>query len=250
MATKLHEILAVEGTKEKAAKKLIKESLVTLNKDTLFKGQTRRLEMIKEDDKHLETVENQELTTTVNENLDYLQGPISGWLDVVFAKEKGNQNAVADLIVGGKKILSAAPATFLLGLEKKLIELRSIYDAIPTLAPGIKWVADENEREGVYVAYNAVTSFKTKKDIEFRVAHEATKEHPAQVAQLQTEVNVGKYTTISKSGMVAPIEKANRLKRLDDVLAAVKQARMRANNIDVDTAPACHRILEYINKGS
>ena len=72
MTTKLHEILAVETSKEKAANKLIKESLHTLGKESLFSGQVRRLEMFRKEDENSETTEYQELTSTVDENIDYL----------------------------------------------------------------------------------------------------------------------------------------------------------------------------------
>jgi len=244
---KQHEILAIEGTKEKVAKKLMKESLVTLKKDSLFKGQTRVLEMFKDEDKHLETTEHQELTSTVDENLDYLVDPIADWLDVVLIKERGNQVANADLEVDGQVLIKAVPATFLLGLEKKLIELRLVYEAIPTLAPGIKWIPDTQDRKGVFISNDEVVSFKTKKDLEFKVAYEATKEHPAQIAQVQTEINIGKYRTSVKSGMMTPFEKATRLDRIDKLLAATKKARMRANNIDVANEHHCKALLDFIN---
>lgn len=245
--TKLHEILAIEATKEKAAKRLIKESQHTFGKESLFKGQTRRLEMFQDEDKHLETTEHQELETTVDENLQYLLGPVSDWLDVVLTKEGGNQSAVADLKIGDNVLIKNAPATFLLGLEKKLTEIREVYNAIPTLAPGIKWVIDTHERDGVYVSNDDTITFKTHKDVEFRTVAEATKEHPAQVAQVAKDSNIGKYVTSMKSGMMTPAEKAKRISKIDQLLVETKKARMRANNVNIDHQKICSTLFDYIN---
>lgn len=248
--TKLHEILAVEGTKEKAANKLIKESLHTMGKESLFKGQVRKLEMFSDADQLSENVDHQELTTTVDENLDYLTKPISDWLDVVLTKETGNQSAKTDLVIDGKTLLTNVPATFLLGLEKKIIGIRSIYEAIPTLEPGVKWVEDIQNREGVFVSAHDSIQMKTRKEPEYKVVYEATEHHPAQVAQVERTVDIGRYITTLQSGKMTPLEKANRLSRIDKLLAAVKSARMKANNIEVGKVDACSVLLDYINKGS
>lgn len=249
MGTKLYEVLAVESTKEKVANKLLKESLHTMNKETLFKGGTRKLEMFRDEDKNSETVEHQELTTTVDENLDYLVNPLSDWLNVVLTKDIGNQIAKADLVVEGKVLLSDVPATFLLGLESKLNKFREVYEAIPTLAPGTKWIEDTQDRPGVFIAANDAVQMKTRKDPEFRVVYEATDKHPADVRQVERVLDIGRFVATLRSGMMTPLEKANRLKRLDQLLAAVKVARMQANSVEVVTTQECRNILTFINKG-
>lgn len=246
--SKLHELLAVESALEKAANKLMKESLHTLDKENLFNGQIRRLEMFRAEDKNSETTEYQELTTTVDENIDYLVGPLSNWLDAVLQKEKTNQTAIADLILqDGTTIAQNVPATFLLGLEKKLTHIRSIYEKIPTLIPGIKWEKDEQERVGIYRAANDLVQMKTRKDPEFRVAYEATEHHPAQIVQVDRVMDVGKYITTSYSGRMAPVEKAERLKRIDELLRATKKARMRANSVEVQKGKIGQAMFNYIN---
>lgn len=247
--TKLHEILAVEGTKEKVVNKLLKESLHTLNKETLFSGAVRKLEMFREEDKNSENTDYQELTTTVDENLEYLIKPISEWLDVVFTKEKTNQEARADLVVNGQTLGTNIPATFLLGLETKLVKIREVYEAIPTLLPGTKWIPDNQNRNGVFIAAHDTVQMKSKKDPEFRVVVEATPHHPAQVEKVDRTLDVGRYVTTLYSGRMTPLEKANRLTRIDELLSAVKSARMRANNVNIITDNIGNTLLDFINKG-
>lgn len=249
--TKLHEILAVESSLEKAANKLIKESEHTFGKESLFNGQVRKLQMFRDEDKKSEAIEYQELTTTVDENINYLVKPISNWFDVTLKKDKTNQKTKADIIVdkNGVEITLAkdVPATFLLGLESKLTKLRTLYEKIPTLIPGIKWERDEQNREGVYRAEHNDIQMKTRKEPEYRVVYEATENHPAQIKEVNRTQDVGRYITTMYSGRMTPLEKAERLTKIDKLLQAVKQARMRANNIDVENANIGKEIFDYIN---
>lgn len=243
---KLHELLAVENDLEKVSSKLIAESARTFNKENLFSGQVRRLVHFDAADQMSDTEDAVELTTTVRENLDYLVDPISRYWDAVLQKEATNQTAKADLIIDGVTIATGVPATFLLGMEKKLNKLRELYESIPTLAPGINWTRDEAKGVNIFRADDTV-QFKTKKDIEFRTAAEATKEHKAQVIQMETTVNTGKYTTTKWSGMVTPYEKAEMLERFDAAIVGVKRSRMKANNVDVVKVNIGKDILDYIN---
>lgn len=249
MTAKLHEVLAVEDSNKKAANKLIDESMRTLNKDSLFSGQVRKLEMFREEDKNSETTDYQELTTTVDENLDYLVKPVAAYWNTVGTKDATNQQAKAALIVEGKVLGENLPATFLLGLESKLAKLREVYMAIPTLEPGINWVHDDTDREGVFKTEHDTIQMKSVKDFDFRTVAAATVEHPAQVAKVERTLDIGRYVTSKYSGKMTPLEKANRLERIDTLLKAVKVARMRANNIDVEQVKIGEDLLKYINEG-
>lgn len=245
----LHEILAVEKTLETTANRLMVESARTFSKQNLFQGITRKLTMFDPAQSHLEGTEHQELTTTVDENLDYLVKPLSKYWAAVLQKDMTNQLAVADLTLDdGTTLAKDVPASFLLSFEKRLRELREVYNQIPTLAPGHKWIPAELERPGVYVDSNDAVQFKSQKDKEFRVVAEATKEHPAQVREVDRTVNVGKYTTTELSGMLSPLTKAERLTRIDELINATKRARMRANKQElvpkVDIGDA---VFKYIN---
>jgi len=243
---KLHEVLAVESTLGKAADKLIAESKATLNKENLFIGSQRDLTMFDAEQQHLNTTDSVKLTTTVDDNLDYLVGPISRYWDAVLQKDRTNQQAVADIEIDGTKIAENVPATFLLGLETKLGEIRKLYDNIHTLAPGHDWQLDAEAGKGVFKAEMPVT-FKTEKDVEFRIVVEADEHHPAQIRELGRTNNVGKYDTIRWCGLLTPLEKAQRISRIDKLLLAVKQARQRANNTELVAGQIGKDLLNYIN---
>lgn len=243
---KLHEVLAVERDKQAVSNKLLTESLKTLKKDSLFKGQTRTLTHFSDEDRHLDITEHQNLETTVSENLQYIKPFWSEWIDVVATKDNANMSANADILVDGKKFATGVSAMTLLGLETKLNRLRDVLESIPTLPPGIAWTADEQERSGVYRSEHIVTTIKDVKDTEFRKVAEATESHPAQIAQVPVTKQTGKYETIQKCGMMTPLDKADHLARLDTLLHAVKKARARANEQKVENVSIGESIFDYV----
>lgn len=251
--TKLHEILAVEPDKEGIAKRMIDETKdVFKNKHHIFSGLTKSLKMDTSDEGNSSLEEASaeiiEVTTTVPERLAYTENSISEWLDVVLTKEAGNQgDAKADILVDGQTIAEGLPATFLLGLEKKLKHIRDIYDNIPTLPPSVVWEEDANAEENIYRSRNDDIKTKTQKRPQFRVLYDATPEHPAQVEKWMEEIVVGRYTTTQQSGMLPAHKKASMMSRLDKLIQAVKQARMRANSVEVNNLKVGSKLFDYIN---
>lgn len=246
--TKLYEILAVEAGLEKAANKLVLESKKTFGKENLFQGSVRELKMFADVDEQLNTSETLKLETTVAENINYVFEALAQHWDSVVQKDLANQSAIADVVINGEVIIGAVPATTLLGLETKLAEVRKLLEAVPTLQPGIEWIPDESIGNDVFRAEQPIIQFRTEKDIEFKTASEPTKEHPAQVVQLNITKNVGKYTTTKWSGMVSSKRKSDMLKRLEILLRAVKQARQRANAALVEDKHIGKDLLDFIIK--
>jgi len=248
--SKLHEILAVEKDKENVARKLTTESIRTLGKENLFSGSLRELKMFDDALSFNNTTEKQTLTTTVSENLEYLIDPVAEHWDTVLQKDLTNQAALADIVIDGNTIATGLPATFLLGMEKKLNDFRILLESVHTLAPGIKWIPDNsNAKKDVFVSSDTEKTFKTVKDVEFKTAAPATKEHPAQVVQVSVTKNVGEFETTKWSGLLTPVDKAEKIARLDKLLAAVKKARQRANNVNIVKGAVGNTMLQYVING-
>lgn len=246
----LHALLAVEGDLEGAHKKILDETKVTFTKKSdHFMGQFRKLEMFVDDGiKYPE--QHKKLDTTVQKKLDYLMGIEVRYFDALLAKESTNQLAFADLVVDGDVLAQALPATFLLGMENRLKHLRAAYEVIPTLQPGIEWELDESQGEGVYKIKHPEEKLKTETVVEPIVLYEATKEHPAQIKEVSKTNNVGKYITITWSGMITPAEKSVLLGRIDKLIRAFKQARQRANTAEVKQRSIGKELFDYINAKS
>ena len=247
--TKLHEILAVEGDKEGIAKKILEEtSAVFKSKHHLFQGGTKRLEMTEEGNEAIEESSKEDVTieTTVAKRLDYTIAALTDWLDVVLQKEKSNQFAVADIVIDGITIAKGLPATFLLGLESKLKHIRSTFVLAPTLQPGLDWVHDESLGVDIYKAAKLQVKSKTQKRPMSRVLYDATKEHKAQIETWTEDVIVGKFVTQVTSSMMSAADKSEMLARIDLLIQSVKQARMRANNRDIENVIVGKNIFKYI----
>lgn len=245
--SKLHELLAVEGDLQGIAKKLMAETIKTFGKGEHFLGAHRRLEMFDAgaQDKVVAD-EYKEMVTTVPDKLDYLSTALVRYFDAVLQKERTNQTAVADLVVDGQTLAASVPATFLLGMESRLRELRQVFEAAPTLAPGIAWEKDETLGKGVYRARNDDEKLKTAKTFQHKVLYEATDKHPAQIEKWEEQLPVGKYITSSTCGMFSPADKSAALGRLDNLIQAVKKARMKANMVDVVTDEIGTKLFGYI----
>jgi hypothetical protein len=181
----LHEVLAVEKDLENVATKVQEEAIVTFTKKTEhFLGNDKRLEMFddsrrKEEDGFHEV---REIVTTVDKKLDYVGESFIRYINAMAQKEMTNQSANADVVTpDGRTILFQMPATMLLSLEGRLAKLRAVYEATPTLQPGVNWVPDEAFGVGVYRASNDEIRHKTEKVLESKVLVAATDKHPAQL---------------------------------------------------------------------
>lgn len=247
---KLHELLAVEGDLEGVAKKVIQETATTfVKKPDHFQAFNKSYVPYNEGKENELPSEEKELVTTVSKKLDYAFSSIVKWLDAVIQKERTNQLAKADIIINGTTIASDIPVTFLLGLENKLKSVRDMIEYAPTLAPGTIWEPDVTLGEGVYRAKNQDERIRTQKVMKPVVLYEATDKHPAQVKESTEDVAIGKYIEIKWSSMISPAEKSVMLGRVDSLLRAVKQARMRANSTEVEAIEIGNVIRDYILKG-
>jgi hypothetical protein len=205
-----------------------------------FQGHNRSLKMI-EDNPQNKAVEesaseNRQLPTTVQETLEYALKYWADAEDVIFQKNKTNQRAVATLNFRGAVLMEEVPVDELLGLESRLQTLRSIFSGMPTLNAGTEWKADTNSgRKGAWVAALPEKTTKTEKTTTAVVLYPATDKHPAQVKEVPADKTVGTFTLIKTCGAATSAQKAEAISIIDDLMAEVKQARMRANSVEAST---------------
>ena len=232
----LHELLAVETTLGETANRITKETTKILStKHTLFSGLVKVHTIFNDEDQHLvQATEHKEVQSTVNEQLEFLNSNITAYWDVIYQKEEANQRANADIVINNVVLASNVPSIVLLGLEKKLISLQAVYNAIPTLDSAIAWEADpSNYKENVFrVKYpeERQHTVMTKKWVE---VSKATKEHKAQIVSQETIDLIGKYVLTNFSGTISSYEKANKLEKLSTLIRAIKKARQRANDTEI-----------------
>lgn len=244
---KLHEILAVEGELDTVYKSIAQETITDFNKrKELFIGFKRSLE---------DTVEGytdvpeeiRKLATTVPDRLEYTCGHLISLLDVTYQKELANKEAKGDIVVEDGTVIAAdVPATFLLNLEKRLAYLRSVLAQAPTLTQGVEYVKDTEMGQHVYRAVNPETKMRTAKTFKHSVLVEPTKEHPAQVEKWEEVMDIGKFVKRIWSGAISASDKASMLERVDKLIRAVKQARQRANTVEVTKDKIGKSLISFI----
>lgn len=245
---KLHELLAIEKGKLSQWTTLVQDTLAKFGKEQYFKGFIKNLKMIREspENEALEKsgTDSRDVITTVGETLEYLFETWADYEDTQFRKNLTNQKASASFMIGDV-LIEDVPVDELMGLESRLAKIREIFHQAPTLDASREWLPS-TVRTGVWIAAKPDVTTKTEKAIVPVVLYEATKEHPAKVETVNKEEVVGTYTTVTFSGAARSLQKANALKRIDDLLIEIKKARMRANMKEVVNAEIGKTIVKYL----
>ena len=239
---KLFQVIAGEPELKGAMDKMRQETLKVFKGDDLFVGLTKDYQQKVEGTPMLPG-EKKEVVTTVQKRLDWNKNSVRDLIDYELTRDVGNVAAKADVVVDGVTLATGVPVTFLLTLEGRLRALRDVYDAIPTLDMSKKW---ELVGDGIY-KYGPTFMNKTDKKTIPVLMYPATKEHPAQVKEVVEEAVVGVWNSVSFSGKVHPGLKAAMLERVDILIAAVKDARMKANDIEVADQKIGAAVFDYIH---
>ncbi|HLG78190.1 MAG TPA: hypothetical protein VKX46_17370, partial [Ktedonobacteraceae bacterium] len=163
--------------------------------------------------------------------------------DVVATKDWANCSAKADVRVDGTVLLSQVPATYLLFLEKQLVDIHTFIKKLPVLDAAEVWVFDTSADSW---ATEPVQTLKTKKVPRNHVKAEATDKHPAQVEVYYEDIVVGTWRTIRFSGAL-PARRVNELlQRVEKLQEAVKFAREEANNMEVEEQKVGDKVFTYL----
>ena len=254
---KLHQLIAVEGDLDSTNNKVMEEAKLTFTKRAEhFKGQERSYEAFREGDQETPDekfdTEVVPITTTVHDKLGYVSEHFIRYLDAYVQKEATNQIAVADVVIDGNTLFKNMPATALLGLEKRLRKLREMYELIPTLAPGVEWVPDNDKGEHIYKSKNPKEKAKTKKEPQSKVLVPPFVKDgvgiPAHVEKWDDTITIGKYITVEFSSMLTPADKSKLLGRIDKLSRAVKKARQTANEANIVEIAVGSEILKFIHE--
>jgi hypothetical protein len=151
--------------------------------------------------------------------------------DITLTRDAANCAAKANVVVDGVVLIKDAPVTFLLFLEKKLVDVETFIRKLPTLDPAETWAFDKGQD---CYATPPVETVKTKKIPRVHIKYEATKEHPAQVESYGEDVVVGTWRTVKYSGALPGFTQTRLLEQVIKLREAVKMAREEANGIEVD----------------
>lgn len=243
----LHKLLAVVAGLKGAATKILRETQqVFVGKGHMFDG---RLKTYKPDAEGGDTIpeERDPLVSTVGEKLGHLAEMATPGIDAAFQVEDTNTQARADLELDDGVVIKNVPVTFLLQFDKMVIELRNVYDAIPTRDPKYEWVDAPEQGKGISTNRYQEYSNRLLEEIIPLVLAAATDKHPAQVQLQKKSIKVGVWSTQYWTGKISPAQKYELLKRVDMVHRAVKQAMAKANETEHSTRKVADQVFSFIN---
>jgi hypothetical protein len=239
---KLNQIIAVEkGVKSKSFADLT-EAHHAVQKTGPLAGISRVYQPKDEEGEQLPP-ESTRVQLKAEEILRGVATTLTRLFDVTATKDWSNLSARADVVVDEQTIARDVPVTYLLFLEKQLVDLHTFVKKLPVLDAAESWARDDSTDSW---KTEPVRTIRTKKVPRNHVKAEATEKHPAQVDVYYEDVAVGYWTTVKFSGAL-PAKRVNDI--LDRVLklqTAVKFAREEANNVDVVDQKVGAQIFGYL----
>jgi hypothetical protein len=242
MTTKLNQVLAIE----KGVKSRVFSELTTMNnaaqKPALFSGFSKNYKAKEEDGEHFPP-ENSRVQMNARDMLGTLSRILVELFDVSAQRDWANCSAKANVVVEGKTIVTQAPATYLLFLEKQLNDVQTFIQNIPTLDPAEEWRFDE--AANIYKS-DVTKTARTKKLQKPIVLYDATKEHPAQTQLITEDVTIGHWDTIKHSAALPPRRKQELLERVEKLIKAVRFAREEANAADASDVKVGDAVFNYL----
>jgi hypothetical protein len=247
---KLHELLAVETNLANQAEKCRTELITSTFDKKRHHFSSKRITFTPNTENAVTTTEEQsDIQTSIRSELVWIAAILAKAWDASYQIDSANMLAVADVIIEDEAsaLLTRVPATFLLQLEKHLKEMHDLLRAVPTLDPAKGFQPDPQREAGVYKA-REVHKTRTKKNQRPMVLYEATKEHPAQVTMVTEDIAVGEILEQEWSSLITPVQKSDMLDRCDKLIRAVKRARSKANEQDLDVTKSkiAKPLLDYL----
>jgi len=242
MKRKLCQIIALVNGHKTNAQKTLTEAHNHRLKPAMLSGLIRNYRPIKEDGEQLPP-EIQRVQTTVPAVIGEVRPVLTALFDVVLTQDVGNTIAKADIVVGEHVLLRAVPVTYLLFLEKQVIDLTTFIEKLPTLDAAEEWTEDGDIGGYTTKPYDTLKSAKVYKT---HVSHPPTEHHPAQCQVYTVDETVGVWSNIKKSGALRPQDKNKMLARVNALRDAIKAAREEANSIEVEQQKAGAALLGFV----
>ncbi|MCF2528116.1 DUF7873 family protein [Yinghuangia soli] len=240
--TKLNQIIAVEkGVKSKSFQELT-QAHQDLQKSPLLSGISRTYQAKDEEGEQLPP-ESTRVQVRAEDVLRSTAATLTRLFDVTATKDWANCEARADVVVAGTPLLRDVPVSYLLFLEKQLVDLHTFVRKLPVLDAAETWSLDASTDAW---RTDPVRTVRTKKVPRNHVKAEATAEHPAQVEMYFEDVPVGYWTTVKFSGAL-PARRINELvDRVEKLQHAVKFAREEANSAEVQDRNPGAVVFDYL----
>lgn len=238
----LNQVIAlVKGEKPRAENALTRVYHNIQKSEPLY-GITRTYQSRSEDGDHYPS-EGNSVQVSVTKLLDDVSKGMTKLFDLTATLETGNTIARADVVVDDLVLLPNVPVTYLLFLEKKMVDMVTLISKLPVLDPSQNWTFDPATNT---YRTDPMQTVKAKKIPRNHVKAEATDKHPAQVELYYEDVVVGDWTTTKLSGALTAKRVSELLTRAQKLQDAVKSAREKANSIEVKDVKVGEKFFGYL----
>jgi hypothetical protein len=241
----LGQVLAIEPDIRGSAMRTLTDAHQVLGKPAMLEGISGEYTPHVDGGEELPR-EEQRVQVTVKEMIEATRDPLTAMFDITAARDftNGCGRAVANVELGGEVIVKGAPVPYLLWLVKRLDDLRTFVQAMPTHSPSTIW--DEvGEDRGVYQSLPVKTARAVQSHKVITVAA-ATDKHQAQAQIVAENVNVGTWTRVKFSGAMPVVRKEQILRRIASLRAAVEAARAEANRTEAEEPHIGARLWGYV----
>ncbi len=239
---RLNQIIAIEKSIKSRSVQELAEAQKSLQKPALFAGISRTYRPKDEEGEQLPP-ESTKVQVKAEEIIRQTSEILTKLFDVTATKDWTNCRARADVVVDGQTLLTQAPVSYLLFLEKQLVDLQAFIKKLPVLDASETWTLDPSTDSWATEPTQSLKTFKMPRN---HVKAEATEHHPAQVEVYYEDITIGYWRTVKFSGAL-PARRVNELlDRLEKLQQAVKFAREEANNSEVEEQRVGQRIFQYL----
>jgi hypothetical protein len=239
---KLNQIIAVEKGVKSGSLRELTDAHHALQKPALLAGISRTYQPKDEEGEQLPP-ESTRVQVKTEDVLRQTATVLTRLFDVTATKDWANCSAKADVMVDGRALLRDVPVSYLLFLEKQLVDLHTFVKKLPLLDAAEDWTFEESAD---CWRTDQVRTIRTKKVPRNHVKAEATEKHPAQVEVYYEDIPVGYWTTVKFSGAL-PARRVNALlDRVEKLQHAVKFAREEANGAEVTDQTTGEVVFGYL----
>lgn len=247
---KLNAIIAIEKGEKTKAQTTVSTLYKTSQKTELFEGFTKVYQKINEDAGDLPT-ESKRVQWTAN---DIIRQSLTAWseiLQITARKDWTNTKAIGTVKVNSGTadvpdlvIAKDVPVSYLIYMEKTLVDIRTLFNSLPILNESEEWTFDGNT--GLHKTDMIQTQRKERKKSAL-VLYPATDKHPAQTQIIEDDVLAGYWNNVKQSGAIPRTEKIALVERVNTLIKAVKVAREEANGCSEEKTPdVAQAIFGYI----
>lgn len=209
-----------------------------------FMGDTHHFESIRdEDDVPSEPAETTLPPMTAARILQRVEKLLTEAWDIAATRDRSNMDAKADIVVGSQTLVEDVPLTTLLSLEKQLVDMRTVFSAMPVRDPSKPWVFDADQG---FARTPETRKPRTRKITKGAVLFEGSERHPPQVHAYSHDEITGYNVKVEFSGAITAQDKEGLIDRINTLIDAVKAARTVANQSEVTDFKPAANLLEYI----